>query len=93
MLRVGRPKTTAPLTRETPGEIASPRLVGDARRPLDLCRPAAISGACESISQLAFATRRSLSFACAVVSSLPGERKWRRSRKGWPAPHRIGNAL
>jgi hypothetical protein len=29
---VGRPDTTAPRTRETAGEIASPRLVGGARR-------------------------------------------------------------
>src|SRR5207249_3318815 len=78
------PETTAPRTRSTAGEIASPpqrgcragapvlaRPVGDSRRSLDLCRPAAISGAFEAISRLTRATRRSLSFACAVVSG-PG---------------------
>src|SRR5437870_13373065 len=44
------------------------RPVGDSRRSLDLCRPAAISGAFEAISRLTRATRRSLSFACAAVA-------------------------
>ena len=42
----------------------------DTGRSLDLCRPAAILGALEAISRLTLATRRSLSFACAVVSGL-----------------------
>src|SRR5439155_9076974 len=50
-------------------------LVGEARRSLDQCRPAAISGALEAISRLTVATRRSLSFACAAVSGpLPARR-------------------
>src|SRR5437867_6909763 len=76
------PETTAPRTRSTAGEIRistparvpcwGPRfcrdLSAEPRRSLDLCRPAAISGALEAISRLTLATRLSLSFACAVVS-------------------------
>ena len=51
------------------GKSLLPRLVGDSRRSLDFCRPAAISGAFEPISRLTLVTRRSLSFACAVVSA------------------------
>src|SRR5437773_3038568 len=46
------------------------RHAGGGRRSLDICRPAAISGAFEAISRLTLATRRSLLFACAVVSGL-----------------------
>jgi hypothetical protein len=63
-----QPETTAPLTRETPGKSLLSRLVGGTRRSLDLCRPAAISGAVAAISRLTLATRRSLSFARAAVS-------------------------
>src|SRR5439155_6330948 len=55
-------------TRDGGGNHFSRGLSADTRRSLHLCRPAAISGAFEAISRLTLATRRSLSFACAVVS-------------------------
>src|SRR5216117_2875846 len=57
-------------TRDVGGNRFTRGLSADTRRSLDLCRPAAISGALEAISRLTLATRRSLSFACAVVSGL-----------------------
>src|SRR5437867_8953777 len=81
------PETTAPRTRSTAGEIRistparvrcwGPRfcrdLSAEPRRSLDLCRPAAISGAFEAISRL---TPRPATRYRSLAQSLPALGVW-----------------